>query len=237
MNEQTSSDSRPKIEFSIEDFDLENFNVKPINKGLGFHGKPEEIFRPSRSVHKMTAAPITQKEKPTPLPPVFTRPAVKIESKPLENLFSEKKQTPINEMISMADEPAAAEKRVMAFVIDIAILVLANGLLWLSFMFLAGLELKVENWFKVFTFNETIIFLTVFFSLSYLFYFSLLDMSSTVGKTLLGLKVKSTKEGTILRVGDTVVRSIFSLLSFVAIGLPLLLDFHSRLSDTKVIKD
>ena len=237
MNEQTSSDSRPKIEFSIEDFDLENFNVKPINKGLGFHGKPEEIFRPSRSIHKIAAAPITQKEKPTPLPPVFTRPAVKIESRPLDNLFAEKTQSPIREMALKVEEPANPEKRAFAFLIDIAILVLANGLLWLSFMFLAGLQLKAENWFKIFTLNETIIFLTLFFSLSYLFYFSLLDMSSTVGKNLLGLKVKSTKEKTNLRVGDTVVRSIFSLLSFVAIGLPLLLDFHSRLSDTKVVKE
>lgn len=237
MNEQTSSDSQPKIEFSMEDFDLENFNVKPINKGLGFHGKPEEVFRPSRSTHKPASTTVTQKDKPTPLPPVFTRPAIKIESKPLEHLFSDKNAAPVKEAPVKEDRLASAEKRFFAFMIDVFILAISNAFLWLSFMFLAGLQLKAENWFKVFNLNETVIFVSVFFSLSYLFYFSLLDMSSSVGKNLMGLKVKSTKEKINLRVGDTVVRSVISLLSFVAIGLPLFLDFHSRLSDTKVIQE
>jgi hypothetical protein len=74
------------------------------------------------------------------------------------------------------------------------------------------------------------------FSIFYLSYFSILDLQSTPGKSLLNLHLlrENNKE---VSLRDSFFRSVITLLSFVTLGLPCLIDFQGKLTDTKVVED
>jgi uncharacterized RDD family membrane protein YckC len=61
-----------------------------------------------------------------------------------------------------------------------------------------------------------------------------LDLTGSPGKTIMGIRLLKldNKEVT---VKNTFTRSAVSLLSFIALFLPMVIDFQGRLSDTKTV--
>ena len=66
-------------------------------------------------------------------------------------------------------------------------------------------------------------------------YFSILDLSNSPGKTILGIRLVKSDD-TQVSAKQTFTRALITLLSGVALFLPTLLDFQGRLSETKVVK-
>jgi hypothetical protein len=88
---------------------------------------------------------------------------------------------------------------------------------------------------SVFTPKEIILFTTGVFSIYFLFYFSVLDLSSTVGKSIMGLEIR-TLEGKRPGIQNTFSRSLVTLLSIPLLGLPILTVIEEKISGIKVYK-
>ena len=71
------------------------------------------------------------------------------------------------------------------------------------------------------------------FSFMYIFYFSILDIDQTIGKSFLKLRVKDINQQRV-DLKTTFLRSVITLFSFPLLGLPLFLDFQSRITETVV---
>ncbi len=72
----------------------------------------------------------------------------------------------------------------------------------------------------------------------YLFYFTILDRegNKTFGKKIFSLKLQSKFKSNIDLV-QSFSRAFISMISFLAFGLPFILDFQGKLTDTLVVKD
>ena len=97
----------------------------------------------------------------------------------------------------------------------------------------SGIELKMYS--RLINNQELLIFGSSIFSIYYIMYFTILDLSASPGKTIMGLRLIRTDKAE-LSVKYTFTRALVSLLSGVALFLPMLLDFQGRLSETRVVK-
>ena len=98
-----------------------------------------------------------------------------------------------------------------------------------------GLLFQFQMLARIISNQDLIAFTASIFSIYYLLYFTILDLSASPGKTILGLRLIKT-DNTSVSVKHTFTRALISLFSSIALFLPMLLDFQGRLSDTKVVK-
>jgi uncharacterized RDD family membrane protein YckC len=220
-----NSDPQKSIKLNLDDFDIESFEVKPLNKGLGFH-KNEERVRPKKSnVVPVAAKPVSEVRQ------LLQR------SEPLPRLFSEEVKAPTERVPEAAPtlKTAKAYARGVAYLLDLAIISAIFSGLVLIFLVSAGYKIEVTSLNRLLENTGVIITLGLFFSLIYLLYFSLLDMHASFGKEALGLRVEGTREKR-LTISQSFMRSVLSLISYLALGLPMILDLHSKLSDSMVIE-
>ncbi|MBT7611555.1 MAG: RDD family protein [Bacteriovoracaceae bacterium] len=241
------------FDFSDEVDDLNNLNFRPINKGLGFHkDEPKVQKKLSNPSH---LAPLSAKNQ--------SRPDLerKLESKTIQKeyifekpqeltaFYSNKLVGPsvkkVNKkMVSKPDlNPITKSKKkekiaplflqITAWCIDTLFVVMMLGVTLSILSFVSGIEI---SYFREMIVNpEVSIYMAGLFFIYYLLYFSVLDLAGTFGKSLMGIKLITTNNKP-LRVKHTFVRAFISLTSFLAIGLPLIMDFQGRLSETKVVK-
>ena len=71
----------------------------------------------------------------------------------------------------------------------------------------------------------------------YMFYFSFFDKTvfSTPGKKVLGITVQSTS-GNRVKMSQSFMRAVLTLISVATLGMTSVLDLHSKLTDTRVVK-
>lgn len=193
-----------------EDFDLDDFSFKPITKGLGFHPKKEEIARP----FKPTPVRATRNYTQTTTTTTLVRPVKKVKEK--EILLT-----------------ANPRDKILAFIIDLSIIT-AVSILTLT-MLVYGADLNIQVLISLFPFYELFLFASSIFSLYFLLYFSILDLTATPGKSLMGLELK-LENGKRPQLGNTLPRAMITLLSLPLVGLPLLSNFQSRYSESEVYK-
>lgn len=211
-----------KIIFNFDDdkIDFDEISFRPINQGLGFHQKEEgpkaltRIQNPRPLNTKTTHRPITEVPEVS-LPPMQKRTEVK-----------KVKETIARSVI------ADPWERAMAFIIDNVLITAALAII--SYLSLEFSHLSVMN----LNFKSPYVlgaFLGVY-SLLYIFYFSILDISETPGKSIFGIKVEkvNNKKTTLM---DTFPRSIVSLLSMILLFFPLMFELQDKLTDTKVTKN
>jgi uncharacterized RDD family membrane protein YckC len=91
---------------------------------------------------------------------------------------------------------------------------------------------------KLFTLSEAATYIAPFFVFFYLFYFTILDRegNSTLGKKILRIRIVS-KFDEHLGLTQSFLRAAITLLSSLALGLPLVMDFQGKLTDSMVIKE
>ena len=91
---------------------------------------------------------------------------------------------------------------------------------------------------KLFTLSEAATYIAPFFVFFYLFYFTILDRegNSTLGKKILRIRIVS-KFDEHLGLTQSFLRAAITLLSSLALGLPLIMDFQGKLTDSMVIKE
>lgn len=254
MNKEPHSSPKtkaPPIDINLDEFQISEDSFKPMTKGLGFHHDTKRpSFKPSPKEVKPFGAPKTSVSSTLgSLPKVAgtkaaATPAATHIPSGLEAFYGAKPATPDVQMNfepkveakvekTLSHKPAAQTAQFLAWAIDVLVImsfvVLTGALLVLA----SGIELRMYS--KLISNNDLALFATAMFSIYYLLYFTILDLSASPGKTVLGVKLVKT-DGKEVSVKHTFGRALISLLSGVALFLPMLLDFQGRLSDTKVVK-
>ena len=252
-NFQADKTDALKAGITIDDFDfdneiddLNNLSFKPINEGLGFHHEKKEA--PKKTAPRPQLKPLAAKNQP--MPGEESGPSRQADLKAFYNDPRHKEEIlptrPIQTPVALREEKAKKEieKEVVwekapafltigAWIIDVMMIVMSLGLTLSLLTLASGLEIKELA--TMFADLEIFIYVATLFFIYYMLYFSILDMSATFGKSLMGIKLVTTNNKPV-RVKHTFVRAFVTLTSFIAIGLPLLMNFQGKLSDTFVVK-
>ena len=240
------------ILFETDEFDVDSFNVKPLSKGLGFHQERERV-RPNRALkqplngHKPLATRSEQRisqQEATTTPKVSNTSELfwdqTVSQTELSQFYTQSASDNQQELSSneQNDVPlkATLSSRLMAWVVDMLALGVICAALLFSFVALAGMNMGTLIKGLYLGPLELAVFGLGLFSLLYIFYFTILDMAASPGKSLLGLRVCAAN-GERPKATQTLVRSVVSLLSLFLLGLPMILDFQSHLSESFVGQD
>lgn len=231
---------------------LENFEFKPITEGLGFHHSLKDKKEVKTNLKAQSDSlknelkirtEVLERQKPeTPsnkpihrgdLAPFYESTNSEIEAPTLQ--MNEIEDVPIEESIETSKE-ATLVTRSIAWLLDCSILIVSMAITIASIIYFAELPLDSLSVLMV---TDEILTSFLFISLMYyLFYFLVLDKTSysTLGKNIMGIKVIHSRDDS-KRVSllQTLSRAVISILSIPLLGLPTMLDFHSKLTDTKVI--
>ncbi len=230
------------------EFNLDDFDFKPLNEGLGFHHEERKNGILPQANKRNQHISVTRENSSTTRTSNLGVSNEGITRNGLESMnslsafYSESQVIEEAPKLKASDfEPKAVEikvtsstKQFSAWLIDV--LVVACITTGLMALFVAVSGLSISQFFEVIGQKDLIIFTSVSFSIFYLSYFSILDLQATPGKSLLKIRlVREDGKGILLK--DSFLRSFITLLSFVTLGLPCLIDFQGKLTDTKVSED
>jgi uncharacterized RDD family membrane protein YckC len=242
------------IQIDLDEFQISEETFKPMTKGLGFHQEtkkasfksaPKEVktfaqaktaMAPSLAKFQHATAPLEnsktgQGHLPSGLEAFYNKSPLKIEGGDLhlsEISSIDKKETMLNEL-----KLASPLIQLFAWIVDI--LVISSFVILTGVMLILASGIEFNMYSRLISNQDLLIFTSAIFSIYYVLYFTILELTSSPGKTIFGLRLVKSDFGE-LSVKNTFIRSIVALFSGVALFLPMLLDFQGRLSDTKVVK-
>lgn len=254
----TPSKTTPPIKIDLDEFQISEDTFKPMTRGLGFHHDTKRpSFKPApkevkafgsakspmnQSLNSIStsigAAPKTTPnaaQMPSGLEAFYGAKPAAASTTDTQNLF----EKPLQEKTEVKKEKVVSAKaapqvsQFFAWVIDILVIASFVALTGALLVFASGIEFNMYS--RLISPQDLAIFAAAIFSIYYLLYFTILELSSTPGKTIFGIRLV-TASGSEVTVKHTFTRALISLLSGVALFLPMLLDFQGRLSDTKVVK-
>ncbi len=249
MNQETQSFSSPQvvkpIQVNLDEFQISEDTFKPMTRGLGFHqDNRKPAFKPTPKERRSFAQPqtpiaqtltsglapkhVSTNHLPSGLEAFYgATPAPSIESHRTIEL-PEAKLAVANNL-----KEAGQLTQFFAWIIDIAVIASFVALTGFLLVISSGIEFKMYS--RILTTNDMFLFSSAIFAIYYVLYFTILDLSASPGKTILAIRLVTIEEKEV-RVKNTFTRALISLLSGVALFLPMLLDFQGRLSDTKLVK-
>ncbi|MCR9203490.1 MAG: RDD family protein [Halobacteriovoraceae bacterium] len=245
--ETTREKNQPKITLNLDEFDIDSFDIKPVTKGLGFHDNASKGVRPTAK-RKSTVGPTPTRAQAQTKTPGYLQSTPQTVSDP--NLLSgidalygnqpvprkEKKEVPAPHKMQTKRKVKEAEvaEQIFAYLIDTSIVIGITSLLFTSFFIFAFKKFNGDM--MIYFLRDSIPFIAVLSSLIYITYFSLLEPVGTIGKRFLGLGtfISGTERRSSIKTSFS--RAFVSLLSLPLLGIPLILDFHGKLSDTRVLK-
>ncbi len=256
MNQESHSFSSSKdakqIQIDLDEFQISEDSFKPMTKGLGFHQDvkrpsfkpaPKEVkpFAPTKSPLSSTlnsmpnvSQPKTQvgSHLPSGLEAFYgAQPKSSVEH---TGLFEQPlKKEEIKTQKTVSTKAASQTSQLFAWIIDVLVIASFVALTGALLVFASGIELHMYS--RLISNQDLAAFTAAIFSIYYLLYFTILDLSASPGKTIFGIRLVKA-DGSEVSVKHTFARALISLLSGVALFLPMLLDFQGRLSDTKVVK-
>jgi uncharacterized RDD family membrane protein YckC len=224
-----------------EDFNLDDFDFKPITKGLGFHS---DKFEDANNDLKIKRLSTPVKKKNHALSKFIESEEQSVDMGDLSAFYQNDKtqfETVTDISKSLEDEfsnheeelliSAPAFERVYAWMIDSLVVFLTYTIaLMIPFLLLDILGLKI-------TFTRELFIATSPLLISlYVFYFSFLDKTqySTLGKSTFSLVVVANDKK--LSLYKSFGRTVISLLSIPSLGLTSLLGLQDKLSNTHVIR-
>jgi uncharacterized RDD family membrane protein YckC len=266
MDQQNSFSEKqnPKniqISIALDDFDISEESFKPMTKGLGFHQeqKRQTSFKPTPKVTqevKSFSGTKSSKSKNTNHPLLGDlslknhETATKVVPNGLEAFYGAKPAQPKSELLSeesleknkiLSEEVKENNKvkeassliQLSAWIVDL--LLIASFVIITTALLVAVSGMGLSAFMRVISKQDLSIFGSALFSIYYLLYFTILDLSATPGKTVFGVRLLRLDNKNV-SVKNTFTRSLVTLLSFIALLMPNLIDFQGRLSDTKVVK-
>ena len=243
MEQLNKQDVNSKDSGFLADFDFEKMNFSALDKGLGFHHNENTLkgknvsstyelknnkMLTSREI-KGISVPTLKTDKSLTAPEISMEDAFGRESQKFSVHMEEKTQENeilVTESTLQKVTAAWAVDLILIFISIIAALILFTSATGISF-----------NEFKSFMYREeSQVFLSVFFVVFYLLYFSVLDLNSSPGKLLFGTRLISIN-GDRVTVFKTFVRSVVILISIPLFLLPLIFGLQNKLSGTKSIEE
>lgn len=252
QNSLNEAANKNKIIVSFDEFNISEDSFKPMTKGLGFHQEskrqnafkaaPKEI-KPFSAPHQKNSSKMllneisnNNKEISTKSPPVgleafYNAPSVVAPH--LAESINSITELETNNFSMKKYNLASGASQISAWLIDTIMVLCFSIITTLVLVLVSGMSF--QSFMRVVPVSDLSIFGSVLFSLYYLLYFTILDLGATPGKTIMGIKLVCLDEKEVT-VRHTFIRAIVTLLSFVALLLPNIIDFQGRLSDTKVVK-
>lgn len=217
------------------DFDLDNFDFKPITSGLGFHhepkAEPQEMPKPTTLRRERSGKSPYQK---------FETNSESFFPSDLESFYAdasgaaavEKLASRVREIAPLRN--ASPSERIAAYVLDLGLILSAVTLTGLTMT--RVLDLSLSEVTSRYPNEATPLMLTLFVGY-YLIYFSVFEKSeaSTLGKSIFSLRV-SAEEGEEMSLIKLLMRSSISLLNFVSLGLFSYYDLQSKMSRSRVVR-
>ncbi len=238
---------------------FDEIQFKPINKGLGFHQDAKKASVPTYSSASKIKRPLEKSDRPMhasrpsipvegPSPSFYTRQdsLPSIPKSELGNMYgavaglpavpaNEALKTPSTFVQAQTDIiPAPLWKQFLAWSLDTAMILFGQWLVLSALFFAAGL-----GWTKVIGAigpQDTIIMTGLLFCFTYMLYFTVLDLGATPGKSILKIRILRP-DGKRPTAWNTALRALVSLLSLPLLGLPLLMDFQGKLSETMIAEE
>ena len=234
-----------KFEQEVDNL-LDNFDVKPITTGLGFHHSlkdQKEIKTDLKAQSKLLKSEFETRVSNLKRSSETSKAVDMGELAPFYTDQSDLIAREIKEtmVISEPDEDkveiveAGIGIRFTAWAIDVAILA---SFLLITFAFVAYfLEFSLSFIRDLYNYGDLKTSLAVMGLMYYVFYFSFLDKTdfSSIGKNLLGLKLYS-ENGKRISLFKSITRTLFSLISIPTLGIPVLLGLQDQLFSIKVTK-
>lgn len=248
-----SSKGNKPIQVDLDEFQISEETFKPMTKGLGFHQDTKRpSFKPAPKEVKpfgsaktpmnstlstlsatTTAKPTAQASHlPSGLEAFYgATQAPKTETPNLFEQAAKKEEVKAEKAVSKKAAPQSAQ--FLAWIIDVMVIASFVILTGVLLVWASGIEFNMYS--RLISTQDLAIFGAAIFSIYYLLYFTILDLSATPGKTIFGIRLAKVNGGEV-SVKHTFARALISLCSGIALFLPMLLDFQGRLSDTKVVK-
>jgi len=244
----------PQIIFDIEEDEIEELSFDLADEGLGFHCREnlasEMITGPKKiakielnkkllsSKSNISPIDLPQTSSGTSLPGLeesSQRVTLGVGGESFLENFNNK-NIPKEEFSpgKILLKKSSIEKVAFAWVVDI-ILILFFIAISVVFFF-ALTNIPYNEVLKLIEFKEMVLFFCIFFSIFYLFYFSILDLSGTPGKLIFATKLASTKKGR-LKMRQTLLRALIILCSPLFLFLPIIYGLHDTASSTQSVEE
>ena len=155
------------------------------------------------------------------------------------NIFNQKKPTPEVNISSLDEEkkqlnPSKPDKVFFAWFVDTFIVLSVIAAAIVTLFTLTGIPLSNVSHFL--SNQSSIGFVSLFFLVFYLIYFSVLDLGASPGKALLGTSIESTS-GESLRLSQTFTRALIQITSIFFLFIPLYFGLHNEWSQTRSVED
>lgn len=246
----------PPIQVDLDEFQINEDTFKPMTKGLGFHQDTKRpSFKPSpkqvkpygspksplgASLKSMPAStvgqannaqPVMGNQLPSGLEAFYGKAPQPAEETNLFETKTRKEENKTERTLSLKTAPQTSQ--FLAWVIDILVITSFVALTGALLVFASGIDYRMYS--RLISPQDLAAFTAAIFSIYYLLYFTILDLSATPGKTIFAIRLVKSDGGPV-SVKHTFARALISLVSGIALFLPMLLDFQGRLSDTKVVK-
>ena len=210
----------------LDEFDIESYKLKPLNKGLGFHeSEPERLS--TRSKFKTSLEKRLERENSLEgidsLKAFYNMP-VTDNKKVLKKKVPKKKE-------------AEFFLQFFAWLLDLIFIGLIASMAILGMGLMAHIFDKTSLKMVVLTLTRIngLMGMGVLFTITYLLYFTYGDIATSLGKKIIGIKLV-TKSGKNPTSRMTLVRSLVTVFSLAFLGIPMLFDFHGKLSNTKIVR-
>ena len=235
-----------EIDNEIDDL-LDNFDFKPITDGLGFHHSLKEKKQIKTDLSIQSEALKKELETRVDLLSAAndqTKDTSSIHRGDLAPFYaSELEEKKVSE-IELGLEPKEEIQKVKApsmfirfsaWAVDLFILALLMFITFSSILLISEVPLETLSLLML---NDEIITSIAFISLMfYVFYFSFFDKTtySSLGKNIFNLQVKHVNKSKRLGLIQVFMRTLITVISLPLLGLPIALNIHNKLTDTKVV--
>ena len=218
--------------------EFEDFEFKALDEGLGFHQKEEKprwksqaktMVASSSSIH-----PTMDKLKRNEVQSSISRDQ-------LGMIYSNDQQMKTTKNVSIASvskakpqlKDATLTERLSAQLADTFII--TGSVAVMIYVMLKLAQVPNKEMLSLLKSVDVIPVVAVLWLVSYIAYFAILETRQTPGKIMMRLRVVEL-DGSGLSLSRSLERTAFRTLSWLALGFPLLMNFHGRLSRTKVIR-
>ncbi len=229
------SSSSPKKTTPALDLDLEDFDFKPITSGLGFsHQQKTSEIKP---VFTERVIPVREMPAARPQPVQAPKKEMNVYQNDLSLFYG---QSETNRPAPIVEEKpekvyrvAAKADRIVAYILDMAILLSIMSVMLMFMAKATGMEI-MDAWAQ-YPDEITPLVMTLFFGF-YLLYFSIGEKTgATMGKSLMNIRVVNM-ENRNQEFMTLVARSFITLMNFASIGLFSYFDLQNKATNSKVIK-
>lgn len=211
--------------------ELEELEFKAIGEGLGFHQQEERPRWKNNAVKSSTQTTTPTKSNLNygaslsrdQLGAIYQTPSMQ------QTKASTAAPTKNKNIVKMA----GLSERITAQLADT--LIVTFVVMAMLFVMLRLAQVPMSDASKLLLTMDVAPVMGILWLFIYISYFTILETRQTPGKALMRLKVIEMN-GKPLTLSRSLERTVFRTLSWLALGFPLLMNFHGRLSRTQVIR-